>query len=90
MRKDEFAPVLKEALDDSLKPETIASGFKSTGLLRLNVDDVTFLKKQKKKILNNGTKNYLHQLQVHLNFLEGRIGESKMAIFKSRKTFKER
>ncbi|KAG8307696.1 hypothetical protein J6590_013385 [Homalodisca vitripennis] len=78
--------MLKRVLDVSIKKETVVNGFSTTGLLTLNADDVDFSKVIKSQRRFDNQKAVSNSqwlaLRSHLFYLEEKIGEGKLGLFK--------
>lgn len=78
---EQFAPLLKEVIDNSVKKETIINGFKATGLLDLDSNQVKFHELLRKRPQQHELSRKLIEVQGHLSYLEEKIGMEKLQSF---------
>ena len=85
LKKEYFAPLLKQVIENYIPPQNIRSGFKSCGLCPFDPNAVNYAKIFKCHPSNDVQKPALSQqtLLFHLNFLNTRICPDTLRQFKS-------
>lgn len=92
LKREDFAPLLKECLDNSLKTNTVPNGFRKTGLYPFNPDEIEYSKlvsstelsensEKSRKVDTVSSSNC--DINLFLSTFESRIGESKLELFHS-------
>lgn len=83
IKRENFAPLLKEVIQETITPEMIKNGFRTCGLFPLNADGVPYEKYFKNKnIATSNTHVSYPTTRNDLQFLEEKIGLEKMKIFR--------
>jgi hypothetical protein len=87
LKKEDFPPMLQSVIKSTLKPETIQNGFKTCGLVTLDVKDIDMTKivgnlAQKPKTKPQRSTEETDKIKNCLIYLEGKMGQEKLKNFR--------